>query len=131
MWRSVKETLRENVIEYCREIIQRVNTNCELGNIKELTDVMYRQCEHYQNIGFQFIPDNLTATPVNLFKAIYLEKFHDMEKKTKSNFLENFVNKEFLNVKLIAGSHFNFLDKEAGLVELARYIADFIDEISK
>lgn len=128
---KLKETLREDVLEYCREIIQRVNTHCELENIKELTDVMYRQCEHYQNIGFQFIPDNLTATPVNLFKAIDLEKFHEMEKKTKFNFLENFINKEVLKVKLITGSHFNFLDKEAGLIDLARYIADFIDEISK
>ena len=128
---KLKERLRKDVIEYCREVIQQVNETCKLGNIKELTDVMNRQCEHYQDIGFRFTPDQLSSTPVRLLKATDVEKFNEMEKKTHSNFLENFIKKELFDTKLVTGNHFNFLDRKEGLVELASSIADFIDKISK
>lgn len=102
---ATKVKLKQQVLNYCAEQRKRAYQN----KLSDFMELLEKVCEHHQNIGFSFVPKQLSFTPVSLLKAKELaEQFTDMAKE-ENNYLSDFVKKELFTNEQVSGDHFNML----------------------
>lgn len=128
---KLKETLYEQVLKFCEEIIQEMRVNSKTYKIEELIQLLTDQYKFYQEIGFEYKPKNLSVTPVKLFKSKNTDKFKHMEIETEFNYLENFVELKNLEKHMVEGDHFNLLDEKANITDLSKKIVIYARKVSQ
>ncbi len=125
---TIKEKLIQDVLIYCAKQREEANVN---GNSAKMVRKLEKLCEHHQEIGFKFTPKKLYSTPVSLFKAINLdEKFSDMNKQDKNNFLLNFLDIKLFKKFEIEATHYDLLETPANNY-LNEFFSNQINEINK
>jgi amino acid adenylation domain-containing protein/FkbH-like protein len=129
---KLKAALRSHVLEYCEKVIQNVSINQNIEKVESLIHPMMEQCKYYQQIGFEFVPEELFSTSVTLFKANDIDGiFEGMERKTQCNYLENFIKSKNLATHMVEGNHFNLLEENANLAFLAKKFVKYVEKISQ
>jgi amino acid adenylation domain-containing protein len=104
---EIKEKLKKEVLVYCAE--QRKEAN--LKENSDMLGLLEKLCEHHQEIGFKFKPQESISIPVYLFKAmIFNEQFKKMHSQDKNNYLSTHVKK--LMIKEIRATHFNMFENQ-------------------
>ncbi|WP_342219740.1 HAD-IIIC family phosphatase [Rickettsiella endosymbiont of Miltochrista miniata] len=124
---TTKDKLIKDVLAHCAK--QRDKAN--VGSSAKIMVDLKKLCEHHQEIGFEFTPEQLNLTYVTLFKATNLDdKFSDMNKQDPDNFVKKFSNEKLFKKIAIPASHFDLLENSDNN-SLSQSFSDHIKEITQ